>query len=276
MKFFGVPPPEDDRRRRRLPNDDVGRLDDVADDVGRAGRLVAVTGLREAHPNRGIRDGRAEDRHFGAVGRGQDAVVPGVLPQLLAQLVEELARRVRPALELEHECRDPLVVLAELVLARERVVDPIDALGRERSVIERRRADEVAAAPGLVQVVIEVGARRDEAVDVPVLDEVREDEPHAAGRQRPGGAEKDRRVAREHLFPDPPRRAEVASLERHALHARDDVVHRCTAGHRERLDGLSQKTRFASSHALFNSKSSRCSSRLSSRHVFEKREVGDR
>ena len=61
----------------------------------------------------------------------------GLVPEVLAELVQELARRVRPPLELERERRDPLVVLAELVLARQRVVHAIDALGRQRRVVER-------------------------------------------------------------------------------------------------------------------------------------------
>ena len=136
MKFFGVPPPSTIVAVRRPADDDVGRLDDVADDVDLAGRLVAMAGLRQAHADGRVGDRRAEDRHVGLVGRGQDAVVLGFLPEVLAELVEELARGVRPALELQHEGGDPLVVLAELVLARQRVVDAVDALGRERRVVD--------------------------------------------------------------------------------------------------------------------------------------------
>ena len=169
----------------------------------------------------------------------------GLLPQMLAQLVEKLARRVRPPLELEHEGGDPLVVAAELVLARQRVVDPIDALGRERRVIERGRADEMPAPARFMQVVIEVRAGRHEAVDVAVLDEVRDDQAHAAGREGARGAQENRRVAAEHLLPDAPRGREVAPLKRNALHARQDVVGGQAGRDDERLDRLAQEAGFS-------------------------------
>ncbi len=101
-------------------------------------------------------------------------MVAGLVPEMLAELVQELAGRVGPPLELQRERRDPLVVLGELVLAGERVVHAVDALGGERGVVELRRADEVPPAACLVQVVVEIRAGRDEAVDVAVLDEVRD------------------------------------------------------------------------------------------------------
>ena len=72
------------------------------------------------------------------------------------------------ALEREREGGDPLVVVAELVLAGVGVVDAVDVLGLQRGVVFVRRADVVVAAARLVQVVVEVGAGRDEAVDVAV------------------------------------------------------------------------------------------------------------
>ena len=50
------------------------------------------------------------------------------LPEVFAEPVEELARRVRTPVERQRERRNPFVVLAELRLARVRVVHPIDAL----------------------------------------------------------------------------------------------------------------------------------------------------
>ena len=43
--------------------------------------------------------------------RRQDALAAGFLPQVLAELVEELARRVGPTLERQRERRNPLVVV---------------------------------------------------------------------------------------------------------------------------------------------------------------------
>jgi hypothetical protein len=82
-----------------------------------------------------------------------------------------------------------------------------------------------------------------------MLDQMREDEPHPAGRERAGRAEKDRRVAREHLFPDAARRRQVASLKRHPFHLREHFVGRESGGDREGLDRLAQETRFATAHA---------------------------
>ncbi len=198
---------EDDRRGRRPANHDVGRLDDVADHVDRRRRSGRDAGpaTRPCQSTSRRSPGRRSARW-----RGYAAVrmpsMPRLVPQVLAEPVQELPRRVRPPLELEHERGDPLVVLAELVFARQRVVDAIDPLGGQRGVVERRRADEVPAAARLVQVVVQVGARRDEAVDVALLDQMRDDQPHAAGRQRAGGAQEDRRVAGEHLLPDAARR----------------------------------------------------------------------
>ena len=45
------------------------------------------------------------------VGGGQDPVAPGLLPEILAELVEELARGVRAPLQRQREGGDPLVVV---------------------------------------------------------------------------------------------------------------------------------------------------------------------
>ena len=119
-----------------------------------------------------------------AIRRGQDAVAAGLVPEVLAELVEKLARRVRPALERQHERRDPLVVLDELVLAGVRVVDAIDVIGLQRGVVLERRSDVVPTSARLVQIVIQVRAGRHEAVDVAVRQEVRDQQAHAAGAQR--------------------------------------------------------------------------------------------
>ena len=174
-------------------------------DVDVPGRRILVAGLRESHPDRRVRDRRAEDRHAGAVRRRQDAVVAGLLPQVAAEPVEELARRIRTPFERQRELGDPLVVLDELRLARVRVVDAVDAIGLQLRVVSARAADVVVAAARLVQIVIEVGARRDEAVDVAMLEQMRHEQAHPARAERARQPEKDRAVAPEHALPDAPR-----------------------------------------------------------------------
>jgi hypothetical protein len=69
-------------------------------------------------------------------------------------------------------------------------------------------------------------------------------------RERAGRAEKDRRIAAEHLFPDAPRRRQIPSLKRDALHALEDVIDSGLRRDDERFDRLAQKTRLATtSHA---------------------------
>ena len=111
-----------------------------------------------------------------------------------------------------------------------------------------RRADEVAAAARLVQIVIQIRAGRDQAVDVAVLDQMRDDQPHAAGAERAGHAEEDRAVAAEHLLPDAPRGREVAPLKRDALHPREHFVGRQPGRDDERLNRLAEKARLAATH----------------------------
>ena len=73
----------------------------------------------------------------------------------------------------------------------------------------------------------------------------------------------------EHLFPDAPRRREVASLKRDALHALEHVVGRQSSLDDERLDGLAKEAGFSTAHE----KTILCQFL---RHALEEREVGDR
>jgi hypothetical protein len=241
-EILGGAAAEHHRRGARVADDEVGRLDDVADDVDQAGAGVTMARLRQPHPDRRVGDGGAEDRDVGAVGRGQDPLLSRLLPQVFAELVEELARRVRPPLEREREGGDPLVVVAELVLLRVGVVDAVDALRLQRRIVLARRPDVVMTPAGLVQVMVEVGAGRDETVDVAVGDEVRDDQPQPAGAERARHAEEDRAVVAEHLLPDAPRGGEVPPLKRNALHAFQEIVRRGVGRHDERLDWSAKKT----------------------------------
>ena len=91
-------------------------------------------------------------------------------------------------------------------------------------------------AASFMQIVIQVRAGRHEAVDVPVGDEMRDDQPQAAGAERPGHAEENRDVVFEHLLPDTMRRGEIAPLERDPLHAEQDLISAEPALDGERLD----------------------------------------
>ena len=73
-------------------------------------------------------------------------------------------------------------------------------------------------------------------------DEVRDDHPQPAGRQRSGHAEKNCHVVLQHLLPDAMRRREVASLKRDALHPREHLIGGEAGLDRERLDRRLQKS----------------------------------
>src|SRR5438445_286201 len=83
--------------------------------VTSSGRLL--TGLREAHADRRVGNGRAEHGDVGAIRRGQNPVAAGRLPQMAAQQVEELPRGVGTVFERDGELGDPVVVADEFLLA---------------------------------------------------------------------------------------------------------------------------------------------------------------
>ena len=87
-------------------------------------------------------------------------------------------------------------------------------------------------AARLVKIVIQVRAGRDQAVDVAMLDQVRDDHAQAAGAERAGHPHEDRHVVAEHLLPDAMRDAERAPLKRDALHLFEKLV-----GLQLRIDG---------------------------------------
>ena len=191
-----------------------------------------VARLRQPHADRRIGDRRAEDRHVGAVGRGQDAVAarsPSRGARRAGRGTRASCTAARSSVSAKAAIHSSLST--ELFLAGVGVVDAIDALGLQRRIVGMRRADVVMPAARFVQVVVEVGAGRDEAVDVAVGDEVRDDQPQAAGAERAGHAEEDRAVVAEHLLPDAARGGEIAPLKRNALHPREDFV-----GRKVRLD----------------------------------------
>ena len=213
MKFLGVPPPRttDAVRGRRMITFADSTMSPMMSMWPALGVLLAR--LREAHADGRIGDGRTEDRHVGAVGRREDAVSARCLPELAAELIQEFARGVRPVFEGCGKVGNPVVVADEFFLAGVRIVHAIDPALGQRRVVGVRRSDVVPPAPRFVKIVIQVGARRDETIDVAVLNQVGDDHPEAAGAQCASHAEKDRHVVFEHLLPDPERRREIPPLK---------------------------------------------------------------
>ena len=95
----------------------------------------------------------------------------------LPEVVQVLARGVGPRLEFGGEGGDPVVVVDELVLVHVGVVHAVDARRLQGAVVRPVRADEVSAAAGLVQVVVQVGAGGHDAVDGAVADEAGDGKP---------------------------------------------------------------------------------------------------
>ena len=117
-----------------------------------------------------------------------------------------------------------LSLLDEFLLAGERVVDPVDAFFGERGVVGMRRSEKVVLAARFVEVVVQVRPGRDQAVHIPVGDQVGDDQPEPAGAERARHPEKNRDVVFEHLAPDAVRRGEVPPLKRNPLHPRQNLV----------------------------------------------------
>jgi hypothetical protein len=76
-----------------------------------------------------------------------------------------------------------------------------------------------------------------------MLDEVRDDQPHAASAQGSGDTEEDRAVCSEHFLPDGVGGREASALERHPLHSRQHVVGPEPRFDHERLDRYAQEAR---------------------------------
>ena len=156
---------------------------------------------------------------------------------MAAEQVQKFARGVRPLLECGGEIANPHIVVAELFLAREGVVDPIDPIVGERGVVAARRADVMMLAACFVQVVIEVGAGLFHAVDETVLDEIRDDHSETAGAQGACHPHENRHIVTEHLLPDAMSGAERSSLKLDAFEFFELLVGLRFGIDGERLDG---------------------------------------
>jgi hypothetical protein len=103
------------------------------------------------------------------------------------------------------------------------------------------------ATARLVQVVVQVCARRHETVDIAMFDQVRDDHAKAARAERAGHSHEDRDVVAEHLLPHAVRDAERAPLKRNALHFFEKLV-----GFHFRVDGEGLDRHLQKARALFH------------------------
>ena len=226
-----------------IPSDYDGGFDLVYVTVGAIGWLPdlnryfgVVARLRQSHPERGVRDRGTENRYVRPIGRGQDAVRFGLCPESFAESVQKLPCRVRPRLESPGEPGNPDVVPDELILVDERVVHPVDVRFGQGPIVGTGRAEEVALAARLVQIVVEVRAGRYDAVHRTPTDQLGNDQAQAARTQRAGNSQEDQELVAEHPLPDAVCGGEIPSLERDPLHPTQHFLHRHTRLHPERFD----------------------------------------
>ncbi len=201
--------------------DDARGLHHVADHVERETIPARVAIGRDADADGAVGDGGAVQRDAGLGGGRHDAVFLRMLGQLQTQQVQELARGVGPRLiERGGEAADPLIVLAEFLLVGQHVVHAVDQIFGQQHVVDRGRSLVVEIAERLVQVVEEVGAGGNQAVDQPVLDHAHHQPPHSGRNHGARHSHHDGAAVAEHLFPDFESQSELLALEGGALHAR--------------------------------------------------------
>src|SRR5436309_14220036 len=99
---------------------------------------------------------------------------------MTTETMEELACRVRARLEGGGKIGNPVVVADEFLLRGVGVVDAVDPVLGQCGVVGVRRTEEVMLAARLMQIVIEIRARRNEAVDVAGGDEMGKEHSEAA------------------------------------------------------------------------------------------------
>ena len=184
--------------------------------------LIAIGGDADADGTVGHR--RAIQRNARLGRRRDDAVLLGVLGQLQAEQVQKFARRVGPRLiERRGEAPDPLVVLAKFFFVRQNVVHAVDQVLGQQHVVDGRRALVVEVTQGLMQVVEEVGARRNQAIDQPVFDHANHQPAHSGRDHGARHAHHDGAAVAQHLLPHFERQAELLALEGGALHAGENL-----------------------------------------------------
>ena len=160
MKFFGVPPPSttDAVRGRRMTRFADSTMSPMMSMWPAPG--VVLPRLRQAHADRRIGNRRAEDRHVGAIGGGQDAVAAGRRSRGGRRAGSRNSRvRVRPRLERRREVGNPVVVADELFFAGVGVVDAIDA-DRPPAPHRRRAASRGSDAGRAFRADRDTGSRR--------------------------------------------------------------------------------------------------------------------
>src|SRR5687767_9463759 len=80
---------EHDRGRTRSSDNQICRLDDVANDVDVPGTWSLVASLRQSHSDGRIGDGGTENRHAGTVGCGQNSVLLRFFPEVPAETIQK-------------------------------------------------------------------------------------------------------------------------------------------------------------------------------------------
>ena len=175
--------------------------------------------LGDANTDGRVADRRAVERKVALVSGSDNPILLGRLGELLPQQVEELARGVRTRLiQGGGEAADHLVCLPELLFVGEDVVHAIDEVLLQQDVVDLRRALEVVAPQGFVDIVEQVGAGGNQAVDEAVFDEIDHGAPQTCRHHGPRHTHHDHHPVAEHLFPDVISGGQIPALEGDALH----------------------------------------------------------
>ncbi len=219
-------------------------LHHVADHVEREAIAALIAIRRDADADGTVGDGRAiqRDARFGR--RRYDPVFLAVLAELQAEQIEELARGVGARLiERSREAPDPLIVLAKLLLVGQHVVHAVHQILGQQHVVDGGRSLVVKIPHRLVEVVKEIGAGGDQAIDEPVFDHADHQAAHPGRNHGAGHPHHDGAAVAQHALPDFECQPELFALECGALHARQDFGGAGCAHRIERAGGRGQQAR---------------------------------
>ena len=125
----------------------------------------------------------------------------------------------RDLIERGGEATDPLVVLAEFFFVGQHVVHAVYQVFGQQHVVDGGRALVMEISQRLMQVVEEVRAGGNQAIDQPVFDHADHQPAHPGGNHGAGHAHHDGAAVAQHFFPNLKRQAKLLALEGRALHA---------------------------------------------------------